>query len=101
MPQNPMLLATKSISGDVYIFDITKHPSIPRNSLCNPNYILKGHQKEGYGLSWSPLQEGYIASGSDDQKVCIWDIQRSSPSTSIMPIREYTEQTDIVEVDTG
>lgn len=91
-----MLLATKSISGDVYIFDVTKHPSVPRNSICSPNYILKGHQKEGYGLSWSPLQEGYIASGSDDQKVCVWDIQ----NVSAMPLREYTEQADIVEVDT-
>lgn len=98
MPQNPMMLATKTVSGDVFVFDITKHPSIPRNSACSPNYILKGHQKEGYGLSWSPLQEGYIASGSDDQKVCVWDLQHCSNPSAVQPIREYTEQTDIVEV---
>jgi hypothetical protein len=29
MPQNPILLATKSPSSEVFIFDYTKHPSIP------------------------------------------------------------------------
>lgn len=98
MPQNPMLVATKTISGDVFIFDITKHPSIPRDSFCNPNYICKGHSKEGYGLSWSSLREGYLASGSDDKKVCVWDLQSCKSSLSIAPIREYSEQGDIVEV---
>lgn len=98
MPQNPKLLATKSISGDVYVFDISKHPSIPRNSSCQPNFILKGHQKEGYGLSWNPNQEFQVASGSDDHKVCVWNIQNCSNTLSVQPIREYNEQNDIVEV---
>ena len=35
---------------------------------------LKGHDQEGYGLAWSPKIEGVLISGSDDKKVCMWDI---------------------------
>lgn len=98
MPQDPMLLATKAINGDVNLFDVRKHPSVPRDSICRPNYILKGHSKEGYGLSWSPLRKGLLASGSDDQRVCIWDVSEPpKDSLHISPVVEYCEQSDIIE----
>ena len=98
MPQDPMLLATKAINGDINLFDIRKHPSVPRDSICRPNYILKGHTKEGYGLAWSSLRKGLLASGSDDQRVCVWDMNASiQDSLSIQPIVEYSEQGDIIE----
>ena len=54
MPQNPHIIATKTPSSDVLVFDYTKHPSIPDNQRgCNPELRLKGHSKEGYGLSWN------------------------------------------------
>lgn len=54
MPQNPHIIGTKTPSSDVLIFDYTKHPSIPdANTGCNPELRLKGHSKEGYGLSWN------------------------------------------------
>jgi len=40
-----------------------------------PEFRLVGHEKEGYGLSWSPRQEGYLLSGSEDHLVCFWDLQ--------------------------
>ena len=98
MPQDPMLLATKAINGNMNLFDIRKHPSIPPDSICHPNYILTGHTKEGYGLSWSPLRRGYLGSGSDDQKVCVWDIASASNPLQVKPVIEYPEQRDIVEV---
>lgn len=30
MPQNEFVIATKSPSADVCVFDISKHPSVPR-----------------------------------------------------------------------
>lgn len=48
MPQNPNLLATKSPSSEVFIFDYTKHPSAPNpDNLCKPQLRLRGHTKEG------------------------------------------------------
>jgi histone-binding protein RBBP4 len=79
MWQNPDVIATKSPSADVFVFDRTKHASKPTaDGVCNPNLILKGHTKEGYGLSWSPLQSGHLLSGSDDGLVCLWDISAGS-----------------------
>lgn len=47
MPQNPDLIATKTVMGEVYIFDRTKHPSQPTTDVCKPDIILRGHTKEG------------------------------------------------------
>lgn len=67
MPQNPCVIATKTPSSDVLVFDYTKHPSKPDPSgECHPELRLKGHQKEGYGLSWNPNLNGHLLSASDD-----------------------------------
>jgi histone-binding protein RBBP4 len=47
MPQNPDLIATKTVMGDVYVFDRTKHPSVPTGDVCKPDITLRGHTKEG------------------------------------------------------
>jgi len=48
MPQNPDLIATKAVSGEVLIFDRTKHPSEPdRNGVCKPDMRLVGQKNEG------------------------------------------------------
>lgn len=43
MPQNPCIIATKTPSSDVLIFDYTKHPSKPgilSNSICKCYNVL-------------------------------------------------------------
>ena len=53
MPQQNSLIATKTISSQVYIFDYTKHPSKPpSDGRCTPDMRLLGHQKEGYTLNF-------------------------------------------------
>lgn len=75
MPQEPFIIATKTVSADVYVFDYSKHPSMPpKDDKCRPNIVLKGHKTEGYGLAWSPHKSGYLLSGSDDAQICVWDI---------------------------
>jgi histone-binding protein RBBP4 len=73
MPQNANLIATKTVSGDVLVFDRTKHSSEPApDGQCKPDIRLKGQRKEGYGLSWSTLKTGHILSSSDDTTVAYW-----------------------------
>uniref|UniRef100_A0A914UT27 Histone-binding protein RBBP4 N-terminal domain-containing protein n=1 Tax=Plectus sambesii TaxID=2011161 RepID=A0A914UT27_9BILA len=82
MPQNPVLLATKSPSSEVFIFDYTKHPSVPNpDNQCKPQLRLRGHSKEGYGLSWNSNLAGHLLSASDDHTVCLWDVQ-AAPATA-------------------
>lgn len=99
MPQNKYLIATKAPSEDVFLFDVSKHPSKPESqSECRPELRLKGHKSEGYGLSWSPLQEGHLISGSDDQQICLWDVQgRPGKNQSLQAKSIYQGHTSVVE----
>ncbi|KRX22889.1 putative histone-binding protein Caf1, partial [Trichinella nelsoni] len=74
MPQNQSVIATKTPSAEVFVFDTTKHPLKPDGTECRPQLRLRGHQKEGYGLSWNPNRSGYLLSASDDHTVCLWDV---------------------------
>ncbi|XP_068645600.1 histone-binding protein MSI1-like [Aristolochia californica] len=99
MPQNPAVIATKTRCSDVYVFDCSKQPKQPEGGICicNPDLKLKGHEREGYGLSWSPLKEGYLLSGSDDSKICLWDVHAPSKN-KIMGAKEvYEVHEDVVE----
>ncbi len=59
---------------------------------------LVGHSKEGYGLDWNPLQVGLLLSGSDDNRICMWDINQSSiTSQSVDPVCKWDKHTQVVE----
>ncbi|KAL2459979.1 WD-40 repeat-containing protein MSI2 [Abeliophyllum distichum] len=74
MPQNQALVAAKTSGSEVYVFDCTKQLVNAGGGSCDPDLRLRGHDKEGYGLSWSPFKEGYLLSGSNDSKICLWDV---------------------------
>ena len=63
-----------------------------------------GHQKEGYGLAWSPLREWHLLSGSDDCQVCFWDLRdagrtvsKKGESVSVQATAIRTGHTSVVE----
>lgn len=67
------------------VFDYTKHPSKPDpNGECHPDLRLRGHQKEGYGLSWNPNLNGYLLSASDDHTICLWDINATPKENRVI-----------------
>ena len=79
MPQSPFIIATKTPGSDVLVFDYSKHPSRPDASgECQPDLRLRGHQKEGYGLSWNPNLQGHLLSASEDKTVCLWDLNTTA-----------------------
>lgn len=46
--ENPDIIATKSRTGDVYVFDRTTFEPMPKeNEKFNPTLRLTGHHKEG------------------------------------------------------
>jgi histone-binding protein RBBP4 len=48
MLQNPFLIATKTVSAEVFVFDYSKHDSKPLpNGICSPDLRLTGHRTEG------------------------------------------------------
>ncbi|ORZ24799.1 WD40-repeat-containing domain protein [Lobosporangium transversale] len=99
MPQNPDIIATKTVSGDLFIFDRTRHPSQPAaGGVCSPEIRLKGHTKEGYGLSWNPNLQGHLISASEDTTVCHWDINAATKEKKVLDaLRIYRGHTAVVE----
>lgn len=99
MPENPCIIATKTVSGEVHIFDYTKHPSQPApGALPSPDLVLRGQIKEGYGLSWSPKAKGLVASTSEDMTVCVWDIKAGGrENRTIDPLCIFRKHTAVVE----
>mmetsp|Transcript_9888 Transcript_9888/g.10392 ORF Transcript_9888/g.10392 Transcript_9888/m.10392 type:complete len:445 (+) Transcript_9888:21-1355(+) len=95
MPQNKFIVATKSPTASVLVFDYSKHDSVPRDNVCRPQHRCSGHTAEGYGLSWNPHINGQLLSGSDDQQVCLWDIREAS--VNVNPINIFKGHTDVVE----
>lgn len=84
MPQNPFIIATKTVSAEVYVFDYSLHPSKPAlDGSCNPDLRLRGHNTEGYGLSWSKFKQGHLLSGSDDAQICLWDINAAPKNKTL------------------
>ncbi|KAL1212311.1 WD-40 repeat-containing protein MSI2 [Cardamine amara subsp. amara] len=83
MPQKPTLVGAKTSGSEVFLFDYAKHAAEPQTSECDPDLRLVGHDKEGYGLSWSPFKEGYLLSGSQDQKICLWDVS-ATPQDKVL-----------------
>lgn len=95
-PKRNNLIASKTDSGEVHVFDYHKHKSRPEDSIVKPELKLLGHEKEGFGLSWHPT-ELLLASGSNDSKVCVWDLTKKDTSGSLFPILTFTEHTDVCE----
>lgn len=86
--------------SDLFIFDTSRHHfKPPADGKCTPQLRLRGHKKEGYGVSWSPQEEGKLVSGAEDKLICTWDIQSSNIRGGgfLEPVCTYEGHTDVVE----
>ncbi|KAG6911313.1 hypothetical protein DXG01_002152 [Tephrocybe rancida] len=98
MPQNPDIIATKAVTGEVLIFDRTKHSSEPeRGGVCKPDIRLVGQNREGFGLAWNPVKTGHVLGASEDMTVCHWDINSYTKGNStIEPTTVFKGHTSVV-----
>ncbi|XP_047310618.1 WD-40 repeat-containing protein MSI2-like [Impatiens glandulifera] len=96
MPQNPSLVAGKTNGCEVFVFDCSKHQLVYDGSPCNPDLRLKGHDQEGFGLSWSPFKEGHLLSGSNDRRICLWDVSAMPQDKVLNAKNVYEAHKDVV-----
>ncbi len=98
-PQNPYIVATWAPDRNVYIWDTSKHLSVPKvEEGAKPQATLKGHKGEGFALEWNPFVEGQLLTGSEDQTVRLWDLQRdfTLESRLVSPARTFTHHSAVV-----
>lgn len=91
-PQNPDIIATWASDSNVYVWDRTKHSSVPSGDTAKPQITCVGHKDEGFALEWNPHVEGQLLSGSNDGTVNVWDLVRDFDmnSKTIKPKTTYT-----------
>lgn len=77
MPQNCAIVATKSPSETVFVFNHNLHPELPVNNDVKAQHKCEGHKAEGYGICWNPMKEGLLLSGALDGSICIWDLHEA------------------------
>ncbi|KAF5448986.1 hypothetical protein F2P56_029476 [Juglans regia] len=97
MPQNPAIVGAKTSGSEVYVFDCTKQLAKEQGGDCDPDLRLRGHDMEGYGLSWSPLKEGFLLSGSHDHKICLWDVSAMAQDKVLDALHVYEAHESVVE----
>ncbi|KAK4541066.1 hypothetical protein LTR36_008291 [Oleoguttula mirabilis] len=90
-PQNPNIIATWASDRNVYVWDRSKHPSVPTGE-AKPQATLHGHKDEGFALEWNPHVEGQLLSGSNDDTVNLWDLHRdfTLDTKTVKPKTTYT-----------
>lgn len=88
MPQQPNIIATRPPSGEIYVFDIAEYAETRSEPIK-----LIAHKKEGFGLDWSTVTFGRLATGGIDQIICLWDVGSAHTQS---PIRQLSKHTDIV-----
>ncbi|KAI4350269.1 hypothetical protein L6164_004740 [Bauhinia variegata] len=96
MPQNPRIIGAKTPSFEVFVFDCAKQLGKQQGLGCDPDLRLRGHDKEGYGLSWSPFKEGYLLSGSMDHKICLWDVSAAAQEKVLDAVHVYQAHESLV-----
>ncbi|XP_041012494.1 WD-40 repeat-containing protein MSI2-like [Juglans microcarpa x Juglans regia] len=97
MPQNPAIVGAKTSGSEVYVFYCTKQLAKEQKDDCDPDLRLRGHDMEGYGLSWSPLKEGFLLSGSHDHKICLWDVSAMAQDKVLDALHVYEAHESVVE----
>ena len=96
-PQNPDIIATWAADRNVYVWDRSKHLSIPKDK-SEPQATLKGHKQEGFALEWNKHIPGQLLSGSEDKTVMLWNLAQdfSRDSKIVSPARTYTHHSATV-----
>lgn len=98
-PQNANIIATFSPDHNVYVWDRTKHSSVPQDdSAPKPQATLTGHTGEGFALEWNPHTEGQLLSGGEDKMVNLWDLPRdfSLETKTLKPARQFSHHSATV-----
>lgn len=84
------MAASWSELGKVYIWDITGSLQAVSDSRAMSDYVKRdsplplfqfsGHQSEGYGLDWSPVVPGQLATGGCNHNIHVWKPQDNCSS---------------------
>ncbi|KAA8585685.1 hypothetical protein FQN60_004379 [Etheostoma spectabile] len=107
MPQNHCIIATKTPTSDVLVFDYNKHPTKPAGSaticlwdigagpkerkIVDAKTIFTGHTAVVEDVSWHLLHESLFGSVADDQKLMIHAVDAHTAEVNCLSFNPYSE----------
>ena len=103
------MAASWSESGVVSIWDLTKQLQAVEDKKTNelfsklrnlpkPIFSFRGHRQEGYGLDWSPVSTGYLASGDRIKNIHIWKpLEAYSWHVDQVPLAGHTDSVEDIQ----
>jgi periodic tryptophan protein 1 len=77
-PHNPDFFYISTENGVIHYHDVRNAPSSPAAS--KPVWILQAHDESVSAFDINPIIPGFMATGSSDKQVKLWNIQASGPS---------------------
>jgi len=83
-PFRPQLLATKAATGAVLLFDYKTEKQV---GTLTPS----GNVADGFALQWSACKRNYLASGGNDGRLCIWDVEVASGAIGGAPLYDLKQ----------
>jgi periodic tryptophan protein 1 len=77
-PHDPNFFYISTENGIIHYHDVRKAPASPAAS--KPVWILQAHDESVSAFDINPVIPGFMATGSTDKQVKLWNIQPSGPS---------------------
>jgi periodic tryptophan protein 1 len=77
-PHDPHFFYISTENGIIHYHDVRNAPSSPAAS--KPVWILQAHDESVSAFDINPIIPGFMATGSSDKQVKLWNIQASGPS---------------------
>lgn len=86
-PASPDIVFTSGPRCGLNVFDLRTQPASPVDTFMHPLASFQDCGATSSALDWSIINEGYVVSGSDNGKVCVWDAlnQYKSPVVEFPP----------------
>ncbi len=77
-PHDPNFFYVTTESGVIHYHDVRRAPSTPE--LSQPVWTLQAHDESIASFDVNPTIPGFLATGSMDKEVKLWNVQPSGPS---------------------
>jgi periodic tryptophan protein 1 len=77
-PHNTNLFYISTENGIIHYHDARNAPSNP--AACKPIWTLQAHDESASSFDINPIIPGFMATGSTDRTVKLWNIQPSGPT---------------------
>lgn len=68
-----------------------------QNQQIKPIQSFNGHQSSGYGLDWSPVEEGTLASGDCKKNIFIWKLTNDGWIVDQLPLNGHTDSVEDIQ----